>query len=364
MAGAAANFKSIDAIPTARLREISCAFVDLDGTSLSKQKVPSNGFWAAVAAFEASGGRVVPATGSAREAAQVKLRKADASGAPCPEDVGVSSLCGSGADLGRAPGIFQNGAEVRADGAEISQSWLGVTVLDRLLTWFSELSCEERGHVGLSFQSYGNVWILAAPSELMEIPEAWRAVRKDQYVVPALELWSRCPYYIGEGLAQALPLPELRERLRSSNVHCAMILTSVAAQPRWAASALDALGETADSVTHLLSLVDPSPVDRTAYVFTHPAASKGSALELLAAHFQLDPSCCIAFGDNMNDKPMFDVPGVLGVAVENGSSELKAAADVLTATNEAAPQAGVAQVLLKIAEVRQSASSHSPHCLQ
>eukprot|EP00928_Gymnodinium_smaydae_P089071 TRINITY_DN73075_c0_g1_i1.p1 TRINITY_DN73075_c0_g1~~TRINITY_DN73075_c0_g1_i1.p1 ORF type:complete len:360 (-),score=68.69 TRINITY_DN73075_c0_g1_i1:70-1149(-) len=354
MQGNRSRCVDINDVPLQQLAARDFAFVDLDSTALNKRKVPSAGFWDAVEAFEACGGQVIPATGNAREAAQVKLRSTDATWRGCPEDSGGSRLFSSGADLSRVPGIYQNGAEVRGcDGTEISATWLDRAVIERLLVWFQGLSAEERQKVGIAFQSYGHVYILAAPSEEVDIPQSWKGLRKDQHRVPKLEKWSRAAYHWGEGPAQALEYGQLKKTLLSSNVHCAMILTTVDAQPFWADKALSALGEAANRVTHCLGLSDASPLDRTAYVFTHPDASKGSALQMLLKHFgDIAGSRAVALGDNANDKPMFLVPGVLGIAVENAKDMLKEVAQAMTGSNEDMPVAGVARVLNRIVEAR------------
>eukprot|EP00927_Polykrikos_kofoidii_P052283 TRINITY_DN46076_c0_g1_i1.p1 TRINITY_DN46076_c0_g1~~TRINITY_DN46076_c0_g1_i1.p1 ORF type:complete len:393 (+),score=53.07 TRINITY_DN46076_c0_g1_i1:105-1283(+) len=352
--GLAGEHQHVATFPLCELADIAYAFVDLDGTGLNKRKVPSAGFWAAVGAFEATGGRVVTATGNAREAALVKLHNGDASGNPCPADTGGDGLFSSGADLSRVPGIYQNGAEVRGvDGAEISKTWLGNDILEKLVDWFNGLIVSQREQVGIAFQSYGNVYILSSPSPEVEVPVVWTAVRGDQFKLPSLEVWSRAAYFWGEGLAQALPYEELKHVLFRENVHCAMILTTVAGQGHWAKSALSALGELSDHVCHGSSLTDPCPFDRSAYTFTHPAADKGSGLKMLLEHFGgVDPKKVVALGDNLNDKSMLTVDGVLGIAVMNARDELKAVARAVTGSNEDPDIAGVAQALNLITEAK------------
>ena len=60
-----------------------------------------------------------------------------------------------------------------------------------------------------------------------------------------------------------------------------------------------------------------------------PAASKGKALEALAAFLGIDLSEVMAIGDGVNDIPLLSTAG-LAVAMENASDELKAVADHIT----------------------------------
>lgn len=58
-------------------------------------------------------------------------------------------------------------------------------------------------------------------------------------------------------------------------------------------------------------------------------ADKGRALRLICAHFGVDPSDSIAFGDGGNDVSMLKAAGY-GVAMGNAFPEAKAAADLVT----------------------------------
>lgn len=67
--------------------------------------------------------------------------------------------------------------------------------------------------------------------------------------------------------------------------------------------------------------------------FNRIGASKGSALELIAAHLGIDMSETAAVGDNTLDSEMIKAAG-LGACVENGSDAVKAIADVIVPSCE------------------------------
>jgi len=71
------------------------------------------------------------------------------------------------------------------------------------------------------------------------------------------------------------------------------------------------------------------------------AANKGQALLALAAHLGLRPEQTMAFGDGLNDVTMLRDAGI-GVAMGNASDELKALADLTTASCD---EDGVAQTI-------------------
>ncbi|MBB3109984.1 hypothetical protein FHS18_002047 [Paenibacillus phyllosphaerae] len=73
----------------------------------------------------------------------------------------------------------------------------------------------------------------------------------------------------------------------------------------------------------------------------HPLASKSSALKQLADLRGVDPSRVMAIGNYYNDVGMLTFAG-LGVAVANSPEAVKAAANVITSSNE---ENGVAQAL-------------------
>ena len=75
-------------------------------------------------------------------------------------------------------------------------------------------------------------------------------------------------------------------------------------------------------------------------------AGKGKALLGLCAALGIDPAASAAFGDGSNDTEMLRMAG-LGVAMANASSEVKAAADIITDSNE---DCGFARMVRRILE--------------
>lgn len=69
------------------------------------------------------------------------------------------------------------------------------------------------------------------------------------------------------------------------------------------------------------------------YEILPKGSSKGSVLPKLAEHLGIDPSRVIAVGDYNNDVTMLKTAG-LGIAVANAVDEAKAAADLITVSNE------------------------------
>ena len=66
---------------------------------------------------------------------------------------------------------------------------------------------------------------------------------------------------------------------------------------------------------------------------THPLANKGAGLTALAKLMAVSTAEIAAIGDGRNDMPMFAASG-LSIAMGNASAEVKAAANVVTASNE------------------------------
>lgn len=73
------------------------------------------------------------------------------------------------------------------------------------------------------------------------------------------------------------------------------------------------------------------------------AATKGEALRFLCCHLGIGPDQAMAFGDMSNDLSMIEAAG-LGIAMQNADSDLAAAADYVTDTND---HCGVAMALKK-----------------
>lgn len=75
----------------------------------------------------------------------------------------------------------------------------------------------------------------------------------------------------------------------------------------------------------------------------HKNASKGTALQHLAEHYNIPLEQTMAIGDNFNDVSMIQLAG-LGVAMGNAEPEVQAIADEVTRTNE---EDGVAHAIYK-----------------
>ncbi|MFC6169060.1 Cof-type HAD-IIB family hydrolase [Loigolactobacillus jiayinensis] len=80
--------------------------------------------------------------------------------------------------------------------------------------------------------------------------------------------------------------------------------------------------------------------------FNHVAADKGKATLQLAEKLGIKPDEIIALGDNSNDLAMINAAG-LGVSVQNGTAEVKAAANYVTAADHA--HSAVAEAIEKFA---------------
>lgn len=86
--------------------------------------------------------------------------------------------------------------------------------------------------------------------------------------------------------------------------------------------------------------------------FIHLETNKGSALEQIVAMEGLSLQDSISFGDNENDMAMLRLAG-LGVAMENATEKVKAAADRVTVTNEAGGVArAIEEYVLKLDQVK------------
>lgn len=79
---------------------------------------------------------------------------------------------------------------------------------------------------------------------------------------------------------------------------------------------------------------------------THRDATKGAAMTALCAHLGIPLERAVAFGDERNDCSMLAAAG-MGVAMGNAAPETKAAARLVTGTNQ---EDGVARTLLRLLE--------------
>ena len=75
-------------------------------------------------------------------------------------------------------------------------------------------------------------------------------------------------------------------------------------------------------------------------------AGKGKAILALAEHLGIDPKDTVAFGDGTNDREMLELAG-LGVAMENADPLVKAVADQICESNNAAGVGKTIRRLLK-----------------
>lgn len=68
------------------------------------------------------------------------------------------------------------------------------------------------------------------------------------------------------------------------------------------------------------------------YEILHPLVSKGNAVKHLAEKLGFEREEVMCIGDNGNDLSMIEYAGC-GIAMENSIPELKAAADIVTTSN-------------------------------
>ncbi len=92
--------------------------------------------------------------------------------------------------------------------------------------------------------------------------------------------------------------------------------------------------------------------------FFNPDATKGTAMAVVAALYQIDPAATIAFGDGENDAPMLRWAG-LGVAMDHANDAAKAAAKVVSPPG--CPGEGVARAVAKILDGAWNESVRAPH---
>lgn len=89
----------------------------------------------------------------------------------------------------------------------------------------------------------------------------------------------------------------------------------------------------------------PSTSVKTNIELNHISAGKDNGLKALCEHLGFTLENAMAFGDGTNDTCMLKAAG-LGVAMSNGEEEVKAAADVITLSNN---EAGVAHAICRYA---------------
>ncbi len=73
--------------------------------------------------------------------------------------------------------------------------------------------------------------------------------------------------------------------------------------------------------------------EKTLFEILPKGVNKGLALSKIVEHLKIDPQKTVAIGDYNNDIGMFKV-AKLGIAVSNASDAAKAAADIITVSNE------------------------------
>jgi hydroxymethylpyrimidine pyrophosphatase-like HAD family hydrolase len=84
---------------------------------------------------------------------------------------------------------------------------------------------------------------------------------------------------------------------------------------------------------------------------TAPGVDKGSGLAMVAAELGISADEVVVFGDMPNDLPMFAWAGWRRVAVANAHDDVLAAADEVTASNDADGVAAWLETLLLAAEL-------------
>ncbi len=126
-------------------------------------------------------------------------------------------------------------------------------------------------------------------------------------------------------------VPDLEALLEGGNPLKLLLIDDEPAADRWLLELRDLLGEQVHLAKSKPRFVE---VD-------HPEATKGRALQELAAWLQVDRSQILAIGDNYNDIEMLEFAG-LGVAVGNAPLEVRRWAGHVTASND---EDGVAQAL-------------------
>ena len=255
--------------------------LDLDGTLLNDQHEMSERTEKALKAAMAQGVQVVLATGKSRNSA-------------------TGLIARLGCDT---PGIYLQGlATYNGDGSLRYQSTLDPLIARQVITF-----AEDRG---FSVVAYSGVRIL-----VRSLSKGTEVLQK--YGEPA-------PEVVGplQNLLDSTPINKLM----------AVKMGDHRAVPalRWQ------LSMQLDGAARLVQAGIPDMLE-----ILPPGASKGSALKTLLQELNIPAANVLAAGDGENDIEMVKLAGI-GVAVGNASSQLKAAADHVVATNN---EDGVAEAI-------------------
>ena len=155
----------------------------------------------------------------------------------------------------------------------------------------------------------------------------------DMYDV--LEAYAPDPAVVGYMRSVRTPVPDLKAFVRGNAGGVQKIQAFCRDEATWRrllAQTPFAVLEVATSVTRNVE-------------FTREDATKGAALRALSAHLGLARDEVMAIGDGLNDLSMLRAAGV-GVAMENAVAEIRAAADVITADNDADGVAAAVEMLI------------------
>lgn len=145
----------------------------------------------------------------------------------------------------------------------------------------------------------------------------------------------RFPGYFSADDPRFVRLPDVTGRLERDPIRV-VAFGDLAAATRLR----DALAARPDPRLRIIFWPDAFPGLSIVEVF-HPEATKGAALAVLAARLGVPRDAVLAAGDHVNDVEMVAYAG-LGVAMGNASSEVKAVARHVAATND---EDGLADVL-------------------
>jgi len=251
--------------------EIHAIAVDLDGTLLNSEHILTPRCEAALRAAMARGVRVIFATG-----------KTATSGLALARRLGLDT-----------PGVYSQGLIL----ADIDGTIRYQRVLDpeaaRIVTTYAE------GH-GYPIVAYSGMRILA---ESYNIQTDFMVAHHE----PLAELVGPL-----SAIAGRVPINKLNMHIDGGEI--AAVRAELAAR----------LGGRATLVQSLPVQLETLP----------PGASKGDGLRRLLADLGIDPRHVLAIGDGENDLEMLQLAGI-GVAMGNAPASVRAAADYVTASNDA-----------------------------